>query len=105
MVRWLFKKENPSNLSIKTSSTFFKHPFFPHLHLISMTSVISSLSKASFNHGCTDLDMDPKLETTQHYDFKYIERTVYKLAERDDSLGHSVKVALQVIEQAYTEYG
>ncbi|CAO3650363.1 unnamed protein product [Mucor fragilis] len=70
-----------------------------------MTSVISSLSKASFNHGCTDLDMDPKLETTQHYDFKYIERTVYKLAERDDSLGHSVKVALQVIEQAYTEYG
>ncbi|KAG1101028.1 hypothetical protein G6F42_017567 [Rhizopus arrhizus] len=70
-----------------------------------MTSVISGLSKASFNHGCTDLDMDPKLETTQHYDFKYIERTVYKVAERDDSLGKSVKVALQVIEKAYEEYG
>jgi FAD synthetase len=71
-----------------------------------MVSIISGLSKESLNnHGCTELPTDPKLESTLSYDFKYIEKTVYKLAESDDSLGHSVKEALEVIEKAYREYG
>jgi FAD synthetase len=70
-----------------------------------MTPVVSSLARESFNHGCSHLAMDPHLETTQRYDFKYIEQTVYQLAEADDSLGRNVKVALEVIEKAYRDYG
>lgn len=70
-----------------------------------MTSVVSSLLKESFNNGCTDIESDPHFETTQAYDFKYIERTVYELAAEDSSLGKDVKIALEVIEQAYKDYG
>jgi FAD synthetase len=70
-----------------------------------MTPVVSELARESFNHGCSELATDPHLETKQRYDFKYIEHTVYKLAESDDSLGRNVKVALEVIEKAYTDYG
>lgn len=70
-----------------------------------MDSGISGLAVESLNHGCTDLPMDPKFETTNAYDFKYIESTVYKLAESDDSLGRNVKEALEVIEKAYLDYG
>lgn len=73
---------------------------------VTMTSVRSSLLKESFNNGCTDLGSDPKLETTQTYDFKYIEQTVYQLAEEDETpLSKDVKVALQVIEKAFRDYG
>lgn len=69
------------------------------------TAIISGLPKESLNHGCTDLPIDPKFETTLPYDYKYIENTVYHLAEQDDSLGHSVKQALQVIEKSYKDFG
>lgn len=70
-----------------------------------MDSGISGLAVESLNHGCTGLPIDPNFETTQPFDFKYIEKTVYKLAESDDSLGHSVKEAIRVIEKAYQDYG
>lgn len=66
-----------------------------------MVTVISELPQESFNYGCND----PVLETTQKYDFKYIERTVYQLAQVNDALGRDVKTALEVIEKAYKEYG
>ncbi|KAI8095992.1 hypothetical protein BDF21DRAFT_329443 [Thamnidium elegans] len=70
-----------------------------------MDSAISGLSVESLNHGCTELPVDAKFETTLPFDFKYIETTVYNLAESDDSLGRNVKEALHVIEEAYKEYG
>jgi hypothetical protein len=70
------------------------------------SSTITGLSVESLNHGCTDLPVDPKFETILPYDLKYIEHTVYNLAEQDDSsLGRSVKQALHVIEKAYKEFG
>ncbi|KAI7892926.1 uncharacterized protein EV154DRAFT_417774 [Mucor mucedo] len=70
-----------------------------------MDSVISGLAVESLNHGCTDLPIDPHFETTQRFDFKYIEKTVYNLAESDDCLGRNVKEAIKVIEKAYQDYG
>lgn len=70
-----------------------------------MDSGISGLTVESLNHGCTDLPIDPKFKTTLPFDFKHIEKTVYNLAESDDSLGHNVKEALRVIEKAYQDYG
>ncbi|KAI8091132.1 uncharacterized protein B0P05DRAFT_528930 [Gilbertella persicaria] len=69
-----------------------------------MTPAASNIA-INLNHGCTDSPLDPKLETTQHYNFKHIERTVYELAESPHPLGQSVKTALQVIERAYQKYG
>lgn len=57
------------------------------------------------NYGCTLKTTDPKLLTLEHYDFSYIEDTVYRLANQDSALGHQVKIALEVIEKAYAEYG
>lgn len=70
-----------------------------------MTPAVSGLARESFNHGCSEMPMDPHLETTQRYDFKYIEHTVYRLARTDGSLGRNIKVALEVIEKAYRDYG
>ncbi|KAI8146595.1 hypothetical protein BJV82DRAFT_576138 [Fennellomyces sp. T-0311] len=57
------------------------------------------------NNGCTLRPVDPELDTQDPYDFKHIEETVYNLAESDDILAKPVKEALDVIEQAYKEYG
>ncbi|KAG2217606.1 hypothetical protein INT45_001768 [Circinella minor] len=58
------------------------------------------------NNGCTLGPVDSVLETLDPYNFKYIEETVYNLAESDDlSLSKPVKEALQVIEEAYKEFG
>ena len=57
------------------------------------------------NNGCTSSPIDPALNTLDPYDFKHIEETVYNLAESDDILATPVKEALEVIEQAYKEYG
>lgn len=70
-----------------------------------MSSTVSGLAVESLNHGCTELPIDVKFETTQAFDFKYIESTVYNLAESDDSLGRNVKEALEVIEKTYKLYG
>lgn len=70
-----------------------------------MVTKLSGLPLEFTNHGCTKSPIDPKLETIQSYDFKYIEETVYNLAKSDDSLGRSVKEALEVIEEAYKKYG
>ncbi|KAI9483341.1 MAG: hypothetical protein EXX96DRAFT_557832 [Benjaminiella poitrasii] len=69
------------------------------------TTTISGLSKNSLTHSSTEPIVDPHLETTQRYDFKYIEHTVYQLAKRDDSLGKDVRTAIDVIEKAYNTYG
>ncbi|KAI8328309.1 hypothetical protein EDC96DRAFT_452916 [Choanephora cucurbitarum] len=70
-----------------------------------MTPAASSLVAESLNHGCTSAPVDPAFETTSHYDFCHIADTVYKLANHDNELGRSVKTALEVIEQAYHDYG
>lgn len=57
------------------------------------------------NHGCTSRATDPLLNGVEQYDTTYIEKTVYEVASTDDSLGHAVKEALDVIEQAYKLYG
>lgn len=57
------------------------------------------------NYGCTLKSTDPNFLTLEHYDFSYIENTVYRLASEDTSLGHQVKIALNVIEKAYADYG
>lgn len=57
------------------------------------------------HHGCTLKPVDPKFETLDAYDFGYIERTVYDLADSDDMLAPHVKEALGVIEQAYHRFG
>ncbi|KAI8330859.1 hypothetical protein BC941DRAFT_439780 [Chlamydoabsidia padenii] len=57
------------------------------------------------NHGCTSRSTDPLLNILEQYDAAYIEKTVYELALVDDSLGHAVKEALDVIEKAYRLYG
>ncbi|KAI9490252.1 hypothetical protein BDB00DRAFT_564099 [Zychaea mexicana] len=59
----------------------------------------------SETHGCTLNSVDPALATTDRYNVKHIEQTVYNLAESDDILAKPVTEALQVIEEAYKEYG
>ncbi|CAO3698609.1 unnamed protein product [Rhizopus stolonifer] len=67
---------------------------------------VSGLSMESFNNGCTQQKTDPRFYQTELYDFKYIEETVYKLADSDNtSLGRNVKEALETIEKTYREYG
>jgi hypothetical protein len=61
---------------------------------------IKGLPAESLNHGCTDRPIDPLFETTQAYDFKHIEDTVYRFAESEPH----VKQALEVIEKAYRDY-
>ncbi|ORE05505.1 adenine nucleotide alpha hydrolases-like protein [Rhizopus microsporus var. microsporus] len=67
--------------------------------------VISNLPVESLNNGCTHQKVDPHFMTTEKYDFKYIQDTVYKLAETDTTLGHNVREALTTIERAYKNYG
>ncbi|KAI8983548.1 hypothetical protein BDB01DRAFT_791222 [Pilobolus umbonatus] len=69
-----------------------------------MKSPSACLSVESLN-GCSSLTIDPHFQTTEEYDFKYIEKTVYRLAESTCPLGHDVKTALTVIEEAYKRYG
>lgn len=58
------------------------------------------------NHGCTLNQVDPKFETLEQYDFKYIGDTVYELAEStSEPVAPFVKEALSVIEEAYKLYG
>ncbi|EIE87875.1 hypothetical protein G6F47_000839 [Rhizopus delemar] len=67
---------------------------------------ISGLSTQSLNHGCTLEQVDPFFLTTERYNFKYIEDTVYKFAQSDTtSLGHHLRKALEIIEIAYKKYG
>lgn len=63
-----------------------------------------SLSTESLN-GFSNGVVDAHFETTEKYDFKYIEKTVYNLAECDNALGKDVKIALEVIEEGYIKYG
>jgi hypothetical protein len=44
---------------------------------------ISGLSTQSLNHGCTLKQVDPFFLTTERYNFKYIEDTVYKFSQSD----------------------
>ncbi|KAG1056965.1 hypothetical protein G6F43_001186 [Rhizopus delemar] len=67
---------------------------------------VSGLPTESLNNGCTHHRVDPHFSTTERFDFKYIEKTVYRVAESDNtSLGRNVKEALYIIEKAYKEYG
>lgn len=66
-----------------------------------MVTVLTDLPNESFSYGCKN----SVTTGAQEYDFEYIERTVYQLAQVNDSLGWDVKTALEVIEKAYTQYG
>ncbi|ORX60508.1 adenine nucleotide alpha hydrolases-like protein [Hesseltinella vesiculosa] len=57
------------------------------------------------NHGCTLRPIDPFLDTVDRYDFSYIEKTVYEASQAESPLGHSIRAALQVIEEAYERFG
>jgi hypothetical protein len=103
----------PKTMEKINKKVLFTFPLFLILSLFishyikkeKMVSKITELPVESLNHGCTRMSIDPKFETTQPYDFKYIEETVYDLAKSEDSLGHSVREALEVIETAYKKYG
>lgn len=53
----------------------------------------------------TTHSIDPHLRTTDPYDLEYIHKTVYSLAQSDNSLAPHVRQALSVIEESLEKYG